>query len=301
LEIDRRYGEWLASELSTQPFQHGYFFSQIARESLLAARERDTATVLDNPNGHIRDFAAQLCAESVKWTGMPYLGHPSEAMVQRVEDEYRLADCIRVSSAWARRSLVDGGVDDHKIVVVPQGIDITRFQPAQRQARTGPLKIVFVGSVSVGKGFQYLLQAMKRLGPRHSSLEIVGASGDPWSNRLLRRMSAGLNVTLAAGDPLPAYQRGELFVLPTLHDGFGLVVAEAMACGLPVITTAGCGASEWIAGDCGWVIPRGDAEVLTSAVDRALSQRQRLSEMGRARDTTSRWSGARRYRPGMAG
>jgi glycosyltransferase involved in cell wall biosynthesis len=203
-------------------------------------------------------------------------------MVRRVEDEYRLADWIRVSSTWAKRSLIEGGVAEHKIIVVPQGIDLRRFEPAQRAVRSGPLKLVFVGSVSLGKGFQYLLQAMTRIGARHVSLEIVGATGDPWSHRLLRRMSAGLNVALAPGDPIVAYQRGDLFVLPTLHDGFGLVVAEAMACGLPAIATDACGASEWIDDGSGWVIPRGDGDALVAALDRALTQRHALAEMGRA-------------------
>ena len=282
LEIDRRFGEWLATELSARPFRNGYFFTQIARESLQAARAQGATTVLDNPNGHIRDFAAQLCLESARWTGIPYLGHPSESMVQRVEDEYRLADRIRVSSTWAKRSLMQSGVSESKIVVVPQGIDLRRFIPSQPAAGSGPLKIVFVGSVSLGKGFPYLLQAMSRLGARHFSLEIVGATGDPWSRRLLQRMSAGLDVSHAPDDPCAAYQRGELFVLPTLHDGFGLVVAEAMACGLPVITTDACGASEWIDDSSGWVVPRGNSDALIAALDRALTHRDALPEMGRA-------------------
>ena len=282
LEFDRCYGHWLASELSHGTFDRGYVFTQIARETFALARRRGATTILDSPNGHIRDFREQLCRESKTWTGWPYLGHPNQAMVRRVEEEYQLADRIRVSSEWARRSLVAGGVPDDKIFVVPQSIDVTRFVPGPTMQASGPLRIVFVGSISLGKGFQYLLRAMSRIGSRHVSLEMVGATGDPWCKRLFARLTRGLDVVHAPGDPVAAYQRGELFVLPTVHDGFGLVVAEAMACGLPVITTDACGASEWLRqGESGWIVPRGDEDALVKALEVALTSRARLSEMGR--------------------
>lgn len=285
---DSRTGRWLADELDRHPFELGYFLTQIARESLSRARSRGARTILDNPNGHIRDFRDQLCRESRRWTGSRYLGHPSERMAKRVEEEYRLADSIRVSSRWAKRSLVERGVDAAKVFVVPQIVDVERFTPVERRQPSGPLKLVFVGSFSLGKGFPYLLRAMARLGPSRVSLEMIGATGDRWCRRLLDRLKAGLDVTHAPANPLAAYQRGELFVLPTLHDGFGLVVAEAMACGLPVITTDCCGAAETVQpGESGWLVPAGDEDALAAALDVALSRRDLLREMGRAARRTA--------------
>jgi len=293
--VDAGVGDWLATELATHPFERGYFFTQIACESLAVARRQGARTILDNPNGHIRDFREALCRESERWTGWPYFGHPNEAMVERVEEEYRLADRIRVSSMWAKRSLVTRGVDAAKIFVEPQAIDLNTFVPAPSRNRAqGPLRLVFVGSFSLGKGFQYLLRAMARVGTHRVRLEMVGATGDVWCRRLLDRLKAGLDVVHAAGHPLAAYQRGELFVLPSLHDGFGLVVAEAMACGLPVITTDSCGASEWVdQGRSGWVLRAGDEDALTSALEEALQRRAELDDMGRAaRQTVERLNDA---------
>jgi glycosyltransferase involved in cell wall biosynthesis len=72
-------------------------------------------------------------------------------------------------------------------------------------------------------------------------------------------------------------------VLPTLHDGFGFVVAEAMASGLPVITTDQCGAAEWIRpGETGWIVPAGHTDALASAIDAAAQTRARLRDTGMA-------------------
>jgi glycosyltransferase involved in cell wall biosynthesis len=290
-QLDARFGRWLASELRAVPFDAGYFFTQIARESLIDAREKGARTILDNPNGHIRDFREKLCHEFERWIGWPYWGHPTDAMVRRVEEEYRLADVVRVSSTWARSSLVAGGVDESKIVVVPQTIDTNRFRPAaERRTATGPLRIAFAGSFTVGKGFQYLLRAIARIGAKHFSVSMVGATGDPWCRRLLADLGRGLDIMHAPGDPVAAYQSAELFVLPTVHDGFGLVVAEAMACGLPVVTTDCCGASETIEPDrTGWIVAAGDEDALAAALDRALSRRAILAQMGAcARQTAVR-------------
>jgi glycosyltransferase involved in cell wall biosynthesis len=288
---DSRWGQWLADELSKHPVEHAYLFTQIAREALLLARSRGIGTILDSPNGHIREFREKLCAESTRWTGWPYWGHPNDEMVARVEHEYELADHIRVSSHWAKHSLVSRGVSENKVFVVPQGIDVERFSAPERPEPIGPLRLVFVGSISLGKGFQYLLRSMARLGPHRFNLEIVGGTGDTWSRRLFDRLKDGMEVIHSCGDPLGAYQRGELFVLPTVHDGFGLVVAEAMACGLPVITTEACGAAEWIApNESGWSVPAGDEDSLTVALDGALAQRHELAVMGKiARRTAQRF------------
>jgi glycosyltransferase involved in cell wall biosynthesis len=241
-------------------------------------------TVLDNPNGHIRGFARAYQDEWTKWIGGRYHGHPTAEMVERVEREYELADRIRVSSNWAKESMVRHGVPAEKVFVCPQPVNRVRFAPPlNRLPPAGPLRIVYVGSLDLRKGFVYLLRAGRAIGSTRVRIELVGGTGDRGSKALLARERAGLEVILSPGDPVPAYHRAELFVLPSLEDGFGFVTAEAMACGVPVVVTEQCGSAEWVRpGENGWVIPAGDEAALACLLEDVLASRSNLAGMGSA-------------------
>jgi glycosyltransferase involved in cell wall biosynthesis len=203
-------------------------------------------------------------------------------MVARVEEEYHLADRIRVYSDWGKASMLRFGVPEEKIHVLRQTVNIEHFRPPEaRPPQDGPLRVCYVGSLDLRKGFVYLLQAIRAIGPKKIRLRIVGATGDRDCGRLLARESAGLDVECAAGDSLPVYRQSELLVVPTLEDGLPFVLVEGLACGLPVIVTREAGASECVrSGQTGWVIPAGEVDSLAAALDEALRSRERLWEMG---------------------
>jgi glycosyltransferase involved in cell wall biosynthesis len=238
--------------------------------------------VLESPNGHIRNFRKVYDVEAARWCGTKFLGHPTQAMLERVEEEYELADCIRVSSEWSKASLVHHGVSADKIHILQQPIDLNRFHPCDSaESVNGPLRVCFVGSLDLRKGFIYLLQAMRLIGSERISLEIVGATGTRCCSRLFQKERQGLTISSASADPLAAYHRAELFVLPTLEDGSPFAAAEAMACGLPVIVTNSCGAAEWVKhGITGWVVPSRSPEAIAEALTTALDRRDSLRAMG---------------------
>jgi glycosyltransferase involved in cell wall biosynthesis len=282
LDHDRTLGQWAAAQLDRLRPERVYAFTQVGLESLRWAKSAGVPAVLDNPNGHIRNFANVYRREWARWHGGRYPGHPTSAMIERIELEYALADRIRVSSTWAKESMVRHGVAAEKVFVCAQPIDLTRFvPPVNRAAGVGPLRISFAGILDLRKGFVYLLRAARALGRGRAAIELVGAVGDRASKRILARERIGLDVTVAPGDPVPAHHRAEVFVQPTLEDGFGFAVVEAMACGLPVIITDQCGAAEWVSHrETGWIIPAGDERALTDVLERCLTDRAMLVEMG---------------------
>ena len=280
---DARLGRWAADQVARLRPAWCYTFTGVALETLRWARSAGVPAVLDSPNGHIAAFAEVYRREARRWCGGAWHGHPVAAAVARIEEEYALADRIRVSSAWAQRSLVAGGVPAEKVQVVAQPVNLRRFHPpATRLPASGPLRVCYVGTLDPRKGFVYLLQAARRVGLARVEVQITGSTGDRCSRRVFERHASGVVPSCAPGDPIPAYHRAELFVLPSLEEGFGFVAAEAMACGLPVVATDQCGAAEWIVpGRTGWIVPAGEAGALAGALEEALRGRADLAEMGR--------------------
>jgi glycosyltransferase involved in cell wall biosynthesis len=290
LEHDRRLGAWACAEVGRLRPERCYVFTQVGLETLRWARAGGVQTVLDNPNGHIRHYREVFQEESRRWCGTAHIGHPTEAAVERVEEEYELADAVRVSSEWAKRSMVSRGVPAEKIQVIAQPLNLSRFTAGREpEPADGPLRLCYVGNLNLAKGFHYLLRALRAFGA-DASLEIVGATGNRPCRLLFERERRGLSVTSAPGDPLPAYRRAEVFVFPSLHDGFGFAAAEAMACGLPVVITGDSGAADWVRdGRAGWVVAPRDVGALTEALKEAADRRAELPDIGaRARAEAER-------------
>lgn len=295
LARDTNLGRWAAEKVTTLRPHRCYVFTQVGLEVLRWAKLNGVPSVLESPNGHIRNFRQVYVEEAMRWCGAKFQGHPTEEMVERVEEEYELADRIRVSSEWSKTSLVNGGVSAAKIHVVQQPVDLQRFHPAQTAGTTtGPLRICFVGSLDLRKGFVYLLRALRLLPAESVSLEIIGATGSRCCARLFEKEGNGLAIKSSVGNPLPAYHRAEVFVLPTLEDGSPFAVAEAMACGLPVIVTDSCGSAEWVEhGRSGWIVPARRPEAVAEALKSALRHRNDLGAMGaQARSDTETRAGA---------
>ena len=290
---DCELGQWAAGQLPGVRPDACYLFTQVALEALRWCRQESIPTVLDNPNGHIRNFREVCERESERWFGSRFHGHPSTAMVDRVEEEYELADRIRVYSEWGKQSMLRFGVPEDKIHVLRQTVNVERFRPrAERGPEQGALRVCYAGSVDLRKGFVYLLKAIRAVGAQKIQLRMVGATGDRPCAKLLERESAGLQIQVAPGDSLAAYQDSELLVVPTLEDGLPFVLVEGLACGLPVIVTTEAGASECVRDrQTGWLVRAGDVQALAEALKEALHRRQELWSMGqRARSDLERYA-----------
>jgi glycosyltransferase involved in cell wall biosynthesis len=278
---DRWIGRFAARRLASIAPDLCYAFTQVGLETLRWAAAKGIPSVLESPNGHLRDFRQVYVDETRRWCGGAYHGHPTARMVARVEREYSVAGAIRVSSEWTRRTLA-ARLPGQTPAVLQQPIDVDRFQCIDRAAPSdGRLQVCFVGSLDLRKGFVYLLRAARRAGGT-VRLDLVGGTGDRCCRRLLERERRGVDVRVAPGDPREALARADLFVLPTLEDGSPFAVAEAMSSGLPVITTTSTGAAEWVRpGETGWVVEPASEASLSEALIEALRRAPDLPGMGR--------------------
>jgi glycosyltransferase involved in cell wall biosynthesis len=212
----------------------------------------------------------------------------------------RARHIIMVSATTQQEFIEHYGVDPTRTTLVYTGIDIDRFErlltQGEARRRLGlPVDmqvLLYVGFSTPRKGVEYLAQAL-RVMRTPACLVMVGK----WEARYRRRFEDTLGsvrpqVRIAGYVPdadLPLYfAAADAFVLPSLLEGFGIPLVEAMAAGLPVITTTGGAASE-IVGDAGLVVPPGDSVALAFALDRVLTEpdlARRLRQAGRTRART---------------
>lgn len=174
-----------------------------------------------------------------------------------------------------------------KTVVIPDTYDSSRFAYAERQPHGGPVRLLSVGRLSAEKGFGVLVPALARAHARGLEFEARIVGGGAEAARLASAIrEAGLagSIVLAGalrGDALAdQYAWADLYVQPSLREGFGVAIVEALATGLPAIATDSGGPRDVLTADSGSIVEPGDADALADAIVAAAG---RLGEFDRRR------------------
>ena len=177
-------------------------------------------------------------------------GTEFRAFVNRRKDaEIALVDHVLTCSTLARGSYVAAGVPADRVHAVPLGFERGLFSSEPAQARQGPLRLAFVGRFTRVKGADVLADALDAVAARGLAFELRAAADLAVSNDGMRdRLSAhGALLGKLPQEQLPDLSRwADALVLPSRFDSFGLVVLEALACGLPVIVSDRVGAKDFV-------------------------------------------------------
>jgi glycosyltransferase involved in cell wall biosynthesis len=200
---------------------------------------------------------------------------------ERLDAECAMADRIIVGSEFVRQSFVDVGYDARKIVVTPYGVDTGRFTPRTEPRRDGVFRALFVGQIGQRKGMSYLLRGYEQFRRSDSELHIVGSFGS--GHEVYARYEDLYRHTpnVPQKDLPSLYQQADVFVFPSLIEGMPLVVLEAMACGIPVITTTH-GAGELVRdGVDGFFVPIRDSEAIAARLEQLYGDPSLRERMGR--------------------
>ena len=251
------------------------------------AQARGARYICDRGSCHIR-FQDQILREEHERWSLPYAGIDPR-IIAREEAEYAQADAILVPSRFVQRSFVAQGVAPEKLRLAPYGVDLRRFAPSGAPAADA-LDVLFVGSLSVRKGAHYLFQAYERLVHPRKSLAIAGLVAPEIAPALMRFVDRNPTVRLLGHVPQPdlahRMSRSHVLVLPSVEDGFGLVLAQAMACGCPVIASRNTGAEDLFDDDReGIIIEARDADALRAALQKLADQPDRRDRYATAART----------------
>ncbi len=201
-------------------------------------------------------------------------------VVRQLRNIVTVSDCSRQDIAR------DFGLQPAGISLVHNGIDTGVFHPLPGVERN-PLRLMATCSADAPlKGLRYLLRAYAGLLETHPDLELLVVSKPKpggKTEKLVRRLGIEGRVRFVNGistsQMVAYYAQASIAVVPSVYEGFGLPAGEAMACGVPVVSTDG-GALPEIVGDAGVIVPAKDVDALAAAIDGLLRDPQRRRELG---------------------
>lgn len=200
----------------------------------------------------------------------------------------RLKHIVTVSDV-SRRDVADAfQINAGGLTVVHNGIATDIFKPMPAVRRI-PNRIMATASADQPlKGLRYLLQAIKQLAPQFPDIHLtvlgkLKEDGD--TANLLKALKIDQHLTFVSGieteELVRLYAEASVVVVPSIYEGFGLPAGEAMACGVPVISTTG-GALPEVVGDAGVLVPVRDADAIATAVTELLKDDQKRESLGQA-------------------
>ncbi len=241
-------------------------WSAYSLHTLRRARELGAKTVLDHGSCHIvaQDEILREEYSRLGWRGREF-AHPK--IIDKELKEYEEAEAIVIPSQFSRETFVSRGVPAAKLLLAPYGVNLGNFYPAGKPDKT--FRVIHCGQISLRKGVHYLLQAFTELQLPGAELWLIGGLTEEFRPLLPRFASANIRHL----GPFPEselhkyYSQGSVFCLNSIEDGFGMVLVQAMACGLPVITTTNTGAADAVReGRDGFIIPIRDVAALKEKI-----------------------------------
>lgn len=288
--LDRR----VAQRLGVVRVDAVYAYDGGALESFRAAKDRGVKCVYEHPIVYWKKVQALQREEAELhpgWTSTLLALRDTEEKLRRKDQELALADLIIVPSTFSKVSLVEAGISPTRVRVIPYSAPPVGQRTDSRE-NNDKLRVLFAGALSQAKGLGYLLEAASKMS-REVELTLIG-----------RRMSPAIPdpkvldqhrwiPSLPHQQLLDEMSRQDVLALPSLHEGFGLVVLEAMAQGVPVITTPNTGAADVIEnGVDGFIVPIRSADAIAEKLELLYRDRDRLAKMkeaARLKASTRSW------------
>jgi glycosyltransferase involved in cell wall biosynthesis len=257
-------------------------WSSTSLHTLRRARDQGAKLVIERGSSHIATQAA-LLQDEYERLGLRCLELPHPRIIDKELAEYEEADVISIPSKFVKQTFIERGIAEQKLLHIPYGVDLDSFHPPAQREKA--FRVIHCGAISIRKGVHYLLQAFAELNLRDAELWLIGHVTDEMKPFLARYATPRVQHL----GPFPErelrryYAQGSVFCLSSIEDGFGMVLIQAMACGMPVIATTNTGASDVVRdGVEGFIIPIRDVGVLKEKILFAYEHREARENMGAA-------------------
>jgi len=280
------FGRWLARRIPHEQWDASYTWSGVSQEYLAAGR-RAGVRLMARGSAHIR-AQAQLLAEEQARTGLPQ-EQPNPLVIEREEREYALADAVVTLSTFSRNTFLERGHPPERVRLMVSAARVEAFRAPPvavaervRRIRAGePLRVLNVGTFCYRKGMHDWAVVVRAMPPERFRFRFVGAVA-PEAAALAGELRARMEwVGRVPQADLPAqYAWGDIFLFPTIEDGFPAVMAQAGAAGLPQLSTPnGAGEDLIHEGENGWLRPIRRPDLLIEQLTWCDTHRPELAAM----------------------
>jgi hypothetical protein len=249
-------------------------------EAMTAAKKSGgQAVVVQFDGGWLSDeLYRREFAQFPEWAAAAY--RRPDAWRRRVLQEWAVADKVIVNSSWVKQFVESEGVPAHKVHILPLAFEHSPAGQDEVRRPDDSFRFLWVGGVSIGKGFHHAATAFKRLLDQgvKCELRVIGAVSIPPAKREALRGYLTLEGPKPKAEVMAAYRSSDVFLFPTVADGFGLTQLEALSQGLPVIASTRCG--EVVQnGISGWCLDPLNTDSLTAAMLTAATHRPLVEAM----------------------
>lgn len=300
---DRNFDLYMSEVIRKRKSEVFWGFQGSAHATLQAAKDSGKLAIVELATAHVKAAKRILAEETAlhpEWAdSIDYLSFP-DWYEHRIAEEPHLADVVVAASQFTANTLLEDNVPQSKIRTLSLGFELDHVAYTPKREKDGlnienrPLRLLYAGTITQRKGIKYVLEAMRHFKREDVELHIIGG---------LQGSGVGLEPykglyqnhgRISQYELFRTYQDYDALVLPTVFEGFGLVIVEAMAAGLPVITTPhSMGPDVIVHQENGYLIPIRSIEAVVSSIAhlRSLSGEDycHMSEQARAHVLNFTW------------
>jgi starch synthase len=232
------------------------------------AKRLGKACVYDMPIGYYpawQQTQADLIRQYADWLPTARARPGAYARPEQKRDEMSLADVVLVPSSFVEHT-IRMFHSDKALARIPFGVELEFWQRGTEPPHQGPLRFIYAGQLSIRKGTPLLLKAWEAADLQDAELELVGTWLLADGKRAVLPSGVACLPPCSPSALRERYRAADVFVFPSFFEGLGLVLLEAIACGLPAIASHATGAPDVLTGSCGRLVPTGDLDALVETL-----------------------------------
>ena len=262
-------------------------------EAIKESKKQGKIFILERGSSHY-SYQMELLKEEAKRQNLKDF-QPNLKIWERELLEYEYTDYISVPSQFVYNTFTEFGIPEDKLIKNPYGVNLEEFYPVKKEDDT--FRVIHCGAISYRKGIPYLLEAFSQLNLKKSELWIVGSIDEEIKEFVNQYKDENIifHGPKKQSDLSWYFSQCDVYCLASIEEGLAMVQAQAMACGLPIITTTNTGGGELIENDKnGFVIPIRDIQAIKEKILYIYKNREISKRMGEEAHKTVfngfRWS-----------